>query len=322
MADILVFAEVDDGVIHDISLQALKLARGLADASGGTVSAFTAGSGVSEAASKLFAYGADQVGAADDEQLKGYVADRYCGIGCTAIKGHQPALVLFPSSTVGNDLAATVAACLGTAVALDCDAVEEKDGGWTASRTEFDRKASTHFKAEASPLICSLRDGAAEMPEADESKSGDVQPIAVELDEAALASTVLKRDVAKKTVNLKEAKIIVSGGAGVGTQENFELIRQLADALGGEVGATRAVVDAGWLPADHQIGQTGATVRPDVYIACGISGAVQHRVGMMDSRKIVAINTDANAPIFRFAHYKMVGDLKDVVPKLIKLVSA
>lgn len=147
-------------------------------------------------------------------------------------------------------------------------------------------------------------------------------PLDIDLTEADLAARVLKRDVAKKTVNLRDAKVIVAAGAGVGSTEGLDLVRQLADALGAEIGATRAVVDAGWLPADHQIGQTGATVRPDLYIGCGISGAVQHQVGMLDARKIIAINTDANAPIFKIAHYKVVGDLKAVVPKLLKAVAS
>ena len=190
-------------------------------------------------------------------------------------------------------------------------------------RAGYDRKVLTTFApADGRALIATLRDGAAEAPAADAGRTGAVQDVPVVLDAADLVSKVLRRDVAKKTVNLKDAKIIVAAGAGVGGPEGLGLVKDLAAALGAEVGATRAVVDANWLPADHQIGQTGATVRPAVYIACGISGAVQHRVGMMDAGKIVAINTDANAPIFKIAHYKLVGDLKVIVPKLIKLLQA
>jgi electron transfer flavoprotein alpha subunit len=144
--------------------------------------------------------------------------------------------------------------------------------------------------------------------------------VAVNLGAADGKASVVKRDVARKSVNLKEARVIVAAGAGVGTKDNFTKIQDLAAALGAQIGATRAVVDAGWLPADHQIGQTGATVRPDLYIGCGVSGAVQHWVGMMDARTIIAINSDKNAPLMKRAHYRVAGDLNVVIPKLIKLL--
>ena len=144
--------------------------------------------------------------------------------------------------------------------------------------------------------------------------------VAVDLGATGGRARIVKRDVVKKTVNLREAKAIVVAGAGVGGKKNLALVEQLAAALGGEVGATRAAVDAGWLTAERQIGQTGVTVRPRVYVACGVSGAVQHRVGMTDSQTIVAINTDAGAPIFKFAHYRVLGDLEVVIPKLLALL--
>jgi len=320
MADIIVFAEVDDGAVNDISLQCLAKARQVAGA-GGRVKCLAAGPGAAGAAPALFGCGADEVSAADDPRLAGYAARRYGRVVGGWLKGQGAALALFPSTTLGCDLAASVAAERGTACVLYCDDVAAADGGFVFLRAEYDRKVTTHYALAAGGLaIASLRDGAAAAPRSDASRAGAVSAVEVVLDEADLVTKVLRRDVAKKTVNLKEAKIIVSGGAGVGSAGNFALIRELAAALGAEVGATRAVVDAGWLPADHQVGQTGATVRPSLYIACGISGAVQHRVGMMDSGRIVAINTDANAPIFRIAHYKIVGDLKVVVPKLVKLL--
>lgn len=320
MADIIVFAEIDDGVINDISLQCMAKARELARHTGGAVKCLAAGSGVGNAAADLFAYGADEVYTADDERLSSYITCPYCRVVCDFLRGQHARAALFPSSTLGGDLAASVASCMKAGAALDCDQLNIENDTLTARRMEFDRKVLTSYAPAGDCMICALRDGAAEAPAKDDSKTGSATALEVVLDEADRVSRVLKRDVAKKTVNLKDAKIIVSGGAGVGTKENFELIRQLADKLGAEVGATRAVVDAGWLPADHQIGQTGATVRPDLYIACGISGAVQHRVGMMDARKIVAINIDASAPIFRIAHYKVVGDLTAVLPKMIKLL--
>lgn len=321
MSNVIVYAEIDDGLINDISLQAIAVAAGIAAGQGGQVVCIAAGSGIAEAASGLFAYGADAVYIVDDAALEGYLAKSYAAAISGWIASQDARLALFPASTLGGDLAAAVAASLDAPCALDCDSVESEGGAIRVKRDEFDRKVMTCFEAvSGSPLIVSLRDGIAEVPVADESRGGAVESVAVALDDSVKAAKVLARNVAKKTVNLKDAKIIVAGGAGIGTAENFALVKELADKLGAEIGATRAVVDAGWVPADHQIGQTGATVRPEVYIGIGISGAVQHRVGMCDADKIIAINTDANAPIFHVAHYKIIGDFKDVVPKLIGLI--
>ena len=318
MAKIAVFAEIEDGAIHEISLQCLSKARALAGADGGVI-AFAAGAGVAAAAGTLFAYGADEVHAVDDVRLQGYSTVVYRRLTGAWLTSQSPALALFPATTLGLDLAASTAGELKAPCALYCDGIEAAVGGWLLQRVEFDRKVRTSFAPTAGgPVIAALRDGAADAPAADPARTGVVQPGAAGNDVFAGAAQVIRREVARKTVHLKAAKIIVAGGAGVGSAENFQLIRDLATQLGAEIGATRAVVDAGWLPADHQIGQTGATVKPAVYIACGISGAVQHRVGMMDSGKIIAINTDPNAPIFKIAHYQIVGDLKVVVPKLIR----
>ncbi len=321
MPDISVFVECDDGVLNDISLQCLGAARALA--AGGKVRCLVAGQGVSAPAAGLFALGADEVTACDDARLAAYTLRPYRKAVTTWLQASPSALVLFGATTLGNDLAPSVAASLKAACVLSADGVEAAAGGFSARRIEFDRKVQTSFApAKGGLFVVSLRDGAAAAPAADAARSGAVQPLAVDLNDTDLAARVLKRAVAKKTVNLKDAKIIVAAGAGVGNAEGLAIVRKLAEALGAEVGATRAVVDAGWLPADHQIGQTGATVRPDLYIACGISGAVQHRVGMMDARKIIAINTDANAAIFKVAHYQIVGDLKVVIPKLIKVLAS
>ncbi len=320
MADVLVFAEVADGALHDVSLQSLAAARQLAGA-GGRVKCLLAGGAVREQAERLFACGADEVTVAEDAELAAYVTRPFRTVVAGWASRHPAAALLMPASTIGDDLAPALAAHLGAAVALDCDSVALDGDAVVARRAGFDRKVMTTFAAaKGALLIATLRDGAAPAPAADAARSGVAAAEAVALTPDDLVSRVLRRDVATKTVNLKDAKIIVAAGAGVGSAEGLALVRDLARALGAEVGATRAVVDAGWLAADHQIGQTGATVRPEVYIACGISGAVQHRVGMMDARKIVAVNTDANAPIFRIAHYRLVGDLKVIVPKLTNLL--
>lgn len=322
MPNVLVFAEVNDGVLHDVGLQCLSAARQVAGADG-KVACLLAGHGVAGLAPALVAAGADSVAVADDERLAAYVTAPFAKAVGACLDVHPADLLLLAASTVGNDLGPAVAAARKAACAVDCDGVAVQNGAISLRRAGYDRKVMTTYAAAGAGLVVgTLRDGAAPAPVADAARQGAIGPLAFELTPAELVSKVLRRDVAKKTVNLKDAKIIVAAGAGVGSPEGLTVVRELAQALGAELGATRAVVDAGWLAADHQIGQTGATVRPDIYIACGISGAVQHRVGMMDARKIVAINTDGNAPIFRIAHYKIVGDLKAVVPKLVKLLKA
>ncbi len=313
MSDIIVYAEIDDGLINDISLQCLSIARGLgAD----KIKCIAAGSGISEKAAELFQCGADEVYVADDEKLANYTTRPYKKVVGGWLQQQGVGLALFPSSTLGSDLAASIAADIKASCVIDADKVSPDK----AYRIEFDRKVLTGFALNSDLKIVAMRDGCADAATADSGRTGEVQQIDVVLDDLDGMSKVLKRDVAEKTINLKDAKVIVAGGAGVGNKDNLELVKQLAAALGGEVGATRAVVDAGWLPADHQVGQTGATVKPDLYIACGISGAVQHRVGMQDADKIIAINIDENAPIFKIAHYKIVGDLTAVIPKLIQLL--
>jgi len=271
----------------------------------------------------LVARGADQVRVFESPALRPYLTAPYRRVVAGWIAAAKPALALFPSSTIGDDLAPAVAAELGAACVLDCDNAAFEGGALKLTRTEFDRKVfAAYAGAAGATVVATFKDSPIGAAEAQAGRSGEITRETPSADAPATALKVLRRDVAKKSVNLKDAKIIVAGGAGVGSAEGFALIKELAAALNAEIGATRAVVDAGWLPADHQIGQTGATVRPDVYIACGISGAVQHRVGMLDSRTIIAVNSDANAPIFKIAHYKLVGDLKAIVPKLVKLLKA
>jgi len=166
--------------------------------------------------------------------------------------------------------------------------------------------------------MATVREGVMRRHEADTTRRGEIEHITPTFEPRDLVLRVLSREMRESRVNLKSAPIIVSGGAGVGSKENFELIRQLAHLLGGEVGASRAAVDAGWISREHQVGQTGTTVRPRLYIAAGISGAIQHRAGMSESAKIIAINTDPSAPIFQIAHYKIVGDLKEVIPLMMR----
>lgn len=316
MAEIFVFAEISDGAVSDISLQCLAAAK---KAGGDRVTCLAAGSGVAAAAQSLFGYGADEVVVVDDAKLADYLTTPFVAAVEAALAGSDFSLLLFPASTCGGDLAPVVAAKRDAACVLDGVALRSEGGQFVVSRIEFDRKVRTCYAAAAGKaLVATLKDGVAEVGAPDASKQGTVKTLSVGLPEGK--AKIIRRDVAKKSVNLKAAKIIVGAGAGIGAKDNFGKIQELATALGAQIGATRAIVDAGWLPADHQIGQTGVTARPEVYIACGVSGAVQHWVGISEAKTIVAINSDKNAPIMKRAHYRIAGDLNTVVPKLTKLL--
>lgn len=313
MTRILVFLEHDENGVTDLSLQALALAKGL----GGEVEALLTGEGLAAATQTALDHGAGHVLTVEHPALGSYLAGPTSGVVAAAVKERGAALVLFPSSTVGNDLAPLTAGRLDAACLVDCDGIEAKGAGWTLLRTEFDARVRAAYEPVGEgPVLATLKDGVAEVAGG---TGGSAIPLAL-VPEAAKQGEVVRREVVKKTVNLKDARVIVGGGAGVGSRENFALLESLAAKLGGEIGATRASVDAGWVSAERQIGQTGVTVKPDLYIACGISGAVQHLVGIREARTVVGINSDATAPIFRVSHYRIVGDLTVVVPKLIELL--
>lgn len=321
MSEILVYTELLNNEITDISRQCLTLARQWADDKNGNVDCVAVGSDIQSISSALTALGADKVILAENADLAAYLATPYKKALKDVIKSAEPKVVLMPASTQGNDLAATISADLGIGCVLDCHTADFQDDTLVVKRLEFDRKVLTSFTSTNSkPIVATLKDGIVDVAEPDTGRTAETNVVNVVLSEEDLASKVIKQEIGKKTVDLKAAKTIITAGAGIGTQENYKLVEELAATLNGEVGATRPVVDAGWASPDRQIGQTGTTVKPDLYIACGVSGAVQHKVGMMDSKMIVAINSDASAPIFKFANYCIVGDLTSVIPKLIKLI--
>ncbi len=327
---VLVFAEQDGGKIADVSLELLSKARELADALGQHVAAIVCGHTLARQPAQLIASGADVVYVADNPALAVYRTLPYARVVCEVIEGAAPEIVLFGASPSGRDLAPRVAARLRTGLTADCTNLRIGDHTDPVSKTEYKdllyqiRPAfggniiATIVTPNHKPQMATVREGVMVMPEPDPTRTGEIVPVPVALDDEGELVKILERVKAERTVNLKGAKVVVSGGAGVGSSEGFELVRELADVLGGEVGASRAAVDAGYIGRDHQVGQTGTTVRPKLYIAAGISGSVQHRAGMVESSKILAINTDPEAPIFAFAHYGIVGDLFDVIPMMIE----
>lgn len=327
---ILVYVEVSDGKIEDHSLELIGKARELATKGNMNVGALVVGHGVRKLAEELIYRGADEVHVVDDPRLGTYKLLPYTKAVTHVVSATSPEVVLFSATVIGRELAPRVAARLRTGITADCTDVDI--GSWTDPmsgqvyenvlyqiRPTFGGEIMAAIVTPRHrPQMATVRPGLFPIPRRDETRLGKVVEWPVELDEDSLSSIEVlevKREIRK--VDLKSAKIIVSGGRGAGPK-GFELIRELAKLLGGEVGASRAAVDAGWISYDHQVGLTGQTVKPDIYIAVGISGAVQHIVGMKDSKVIIAINKDPEAPIFRVADYGIVGDLFVVLPKLIE----
>ncbi len=305
----------------EASLQGIALARRLAESLQGQVGCLLFGSNLEATAQDLLERGAMRVYLADDKRFESYRTRPFARQLIHLCEMHRPELILLPASTQGNDLASAVSSAIGTGSVLDCDLLEEEEGRLIGRRAEFDRLVLTgFFIPEKRPQVFTIKEGICEEAQHRKDDGGEIIKAEISLSDEDLAIRVIESKIARRSVNLKEAKTIVAAGAGVGSKENFRFVEELAEVLDAEIGATRAAVDAGWVSHDRQIGQTGVNVGPDLYIACGISGAIQHRVGMIDSEKIVAINIDPNAPIFRFCHYGIVGDMKEIIPRLIQTV--
>ena len=324
-----VFAEVEDNRIADVSLELVTKARELAGHyENGRVGAFLLGDTVAPLADTLFAYGCDDVYLTEHPSLAHYTTLPYARVITQLIAEGKPEIVIFGATTTGRDLAPRVASELKTGLTADCTDLQIAPHKDTLTQKTYDRLLhqirpafggniiATIITPDTRPQMSTVREGVMRMGKPQQGRKGNLVRFQPELSAETQVVEVLERSRAEKRVNLKAANIIVSGGAGVGSRENFELIREFARVIGAEVGASRAAVDAGYIEKAHQVGQTGTTVRPKLYIACGISGAVQHRAGMQESGKIVAINTDPDAPIFQVAHYGIVGNLNEVIPRL------
>lgn len=318
---IWVWVEQEGGRAHPVSWELLGQARKMAQVLEVPVSAIAMGSGVEALAGQAIAYGADTVYLADDPTLEAFRLEPYAALLVQLVREHRPEILLLGATTRGRDLSAAAAAELGTGLAADCTGleVEPKTRLLRATRPAFGGNVlSIVTVPQKRPQMASVRPRVFEMPQADPARNGQVIRVPAVLPEEAIPTRVLEVVREEGGVNLTEAKVIVSGGRGVGGAEGFRPLQELADLLGGAVGASRSAVDQGWISYPHQVGQTGVTVRPDLYIACGISGAIQHVAGMRTSRYIVAINKDPEAPIFQIADYGVVGDLKAIVPALTR----
>ena len=322
-----VVAETDGNRLADVTLELLGEGRKLADEIGVELGLVLVGDGVCELADVAAAYGADRVYLAQAPELARYRTGPFTDVITGIINKHKPEIVLIGATGRGRDLASRIAARISAGLTADCTglSIEEEDGIKLLYQTRpafGGNIMATIVCRHARPQMSTVRPRVFPKAEPDESRSAEVVAVPVSINEDSVLTKVIEviKESAEEGSNLQDADIIVSGGRGLKGPENFSLIRDLADAIGGAVGASRATVDADWIPAYHQVGQTGKTVHPKLYIACGISGAVQHLAGMSSSDCIVAINNDPAAPIFDVAHFGVVGDLFEVVPALAKAI--
>jgi electron transfer flavoprotein alpha subunit len=325
---VMVFIEQRNNKIADVSLELICKARELAAQLKTQVEAVAIGCELAPALINLGNYGCDTVYYINDKRLALFSSVPYAKSVVGIIKKYQPQIVLFGATTTGRDIAPRVASELRCGLTADCTdlqigSYQFKDQVWEKTLLQI-RPAfggnivATIVSPESMPSMATVREGVMKMTAADLSKKAKIIELQNELSDQDFLTEVLEVISEEKKISLKAAHIIVAAGMGASDQKSISLIKELAKVLGAEVGATRAVVDAGLLEHDRQIGQTGVTVRPNLYIACGISGQIQHTAGMQESHRIIAINNDLNAPIFKLAHYSLVGDLNNVIPTMIK----
>jgi electron transfer flavoprotein alpha subunit len=320
--DVWVVAEQREAALLRVSRELLGRGRDLASARGHRLCSVLMGTGVRHLADDLFEHGADVVYLAEAEELARYRTGPYSRVLSELIVEHRPEIVIFGATTVGRDLAPRVANRIQTGLTADCTKLEiDKDSGaLLQTRPAFGGNImATILCPRSRPQMATVRPGVMTLPRREPGRRGELVEKPVKLRRADLSTEIVKIVKGERRhVNLEEARVIVAGGRGLGGPQKFALMEELAGLLGGEVGASRAAVDSGWIDSSHQVGQTGKTVRPKLYIACGISGAIQHLAGMQSAELIVSINKDPDAPIHRIADFAIAGDLNKVVPALIE----
>jgi len=332
--EVWVFAEQHHGVLEDTAMELLGKARQLADTLGVQVGAILAGDKVEGTSKKLIHCGADKVYLVEHPFLETYQTNSYAKILYELIHKYEPQIVLYGATVTGRDLAPRIASAAKAGLTADCTDLQignhrtPKNGEIHKNLMFQIRPAfggniiATIINYERWPQMATVREGVMPPPEPDVKRRGRILKENIQFSNDDMAVEIIEEHKRLKKVDLKAARIIVAGGAGVGSRENFRLIWDLANSLGAAPAASRAAVDLGFIDSDHQVGQTGTTVRPSLYVAVGISGAIQHRAGMDQSQKIVAVNNDPEAPIFQVAHYKIVGDLNKVIPEMTKTIKS
>lgn len=321
--NVYVFVEQREGVIQNVGLELLGKARELADALNEKVYAMLLGHDLTTQAQECIAYGADTVLRVDAPELATYVTEPYAQAIYQIIRDNKPSIVLIGATTIGRDLGPRLSARVETGLTADCTGLEiSEDRDLLMTRPAFGGNLmATIICKEHRPQMSTVRPGVMRMGQRDENRKGTIEDVKINFDKSKFRVRVLETvKQTKNLVDITEAHVLISGGRGVGNAEGFDMLRAMANTIGAEVSASRAMVDAGVLGHERQVGQTGKTVRPDLYFAMGISGAIQHLAGMEESDYIIAINKDPDAPIFNVADVGIVGDLFQIVPKLAEKI--
>ena len=332
MNSIFVYCEVDNGVVADVSLELCTKGRKLADRLNCKLEAIVIGHGLDDAAAQIIPYGVDTLWVADGAALEPYTTQVHTSIIVKLFEAEKPQIALMGATSIGRDLGPRVSSALHSGLTADCTSLEigdheDKKAGKIYTDLLYQIRPAfggniiaTIINPECRPQMATVREGVMKKEPLDPNYKGEVKKIDVSkyLCDADMVVKVIERHIEKSKLNVKSAPIIVSGGYGVGSRDGFNLLFELAGIIGAEVGASRAAVDAGFADHERQVGQTGVTVRPKLYIACGISGQVQHTAGMQESAMIISINSDPEAPINAIADYVITGDIFDVIPKMIK----
>lgn len=330
--NLIVYCEYEDGNIADVSLELLTKGRSLATQLGVKLEAIVIGDRLDGIEKQIMPYGVDTVYKMEDKKLYPYTSLPHASALINLFKEIKPQICLMGASSIGRDLGPRVSSCLHSGLTADCTSLEIGDHKDPKTGIEYKNLlyqirpafggniVATIVNPECRPQMATVREGVMKKEIVDAQYKGDVINLQADkyVSNEAYAVSIIERHVAKSKINIKNSPIIVAGGYGVGSKENFDLLYQLAETLGGEVGASRAAVDAGFAEHERQIGQTGVTVHPKLYIACGISGQIQHIAGMQDSSIIISINNDPDAPINSIADYVITGDIEEVIPALIK----
>ena len=324
---VMVFIELNEGKIADVSLELICEARRLARKLSAEVIAVAPGHGIREELETLGQYGCETVYYIEDQRLAHFTSNPYARSIVNTIEKHQPWIVLYGATHTGRDMAPRIASALKCGLTADCTELqigEYKTRGKLYEETFLQMRPAfggnimaTIVSPESVPSMATVRPGVMKLDPPDTSRIANVVVEQSGLSDDDFMTEIIEVVRREKTVNLSAAQIIVAAGAGAADPATLDLVKKLADAIGAELAASRPLVDSGLLSHDHQVGQTGTTVRPNLYIACGISGQIQHRAGMVESQRIIAINSDPDAPIFQVAHYGIVGDLNEVIPKMI-----